>query len=368
MNIPSHYQSAFFDALDRCDDVDLQVVYFQGICRERAAEGWSREYAAKPFESMAKENSSPAEMVQAVPSWNDRIHIISGHFSSNLVDWFCEHGLPWCHWSEMPGIRLAEMLGYRMRLFRLLNPLMLLCKRNEGRRIGQYALGAFGQGTLARRAFTLMGIPRCMAQDLFYSPAALPESEPCREVVEFSNGRKVFLSVGALCKRKGIDVLLKAFSRLATDEWCLVLCGLDRANGVYQALAHRLGIAERVLFLGSYSAERIAEVYSAADVFVLASRFDGWGAVLNEAASLGLPIVGTDLCGASWHLIENGRNGYCVKAGSVASLAGALQAYAGTPVLVGEHGAASKSRFNEAFTPARNAERLRLALKEWTEI
>ena len=365
MNIPSHYQSAFFQALDKRDDVDLRVVYFNGASRDRAAEGWGADYTTKPYEMFAEAASNPSMLVERVDGWQERIHIISGCFSSELIDWFCKHGIPWCHWSEMPGIRLAKLLGYRMSLFRLLNPLMLVCKRAEGRRIKNHALGAFGQGRLARRAFRLMGVPERMITDLYYVPAALHTADFCPEMLSFSKGRKIILAVGALNCRKGVDVLLKAFSSLDTEDWCVALCGLDQSDGTYQALAQKLGIEDRVLFLGAYPSERISEVYSAADLFVLPSRFDGWGAVLNEAASIGLPIIGTDLCGGSWHMVEDGENGFRVRAASVPSLAKALRYYVSNPEKLGEHGMAAHQIFCDTFTLDHNAERLVSAIRSW---
>ena len=365
MNIPSHYQSAFFQALDKREEVDLRVVYFQRPSSHRAAEGWKDDHRYQPFESSAEGKSSPGEIVATVPDWRERTHIINGYFSSDLIGFFCANGTPWCHWSEMPGIRLAELLGYRMPLFRLLNPLMLAGKRGEGRRIKNHALGAFGQGRLARRAFRAMGVPEQKIADLYYAPNGLPKAEPCVQVVAFSKGRKVFLAVGALCRRKGIDLLLKAFARLDAEGWCLVLCGLDRAEGTYQALAQKLGLGDRVLFLGAYPVDRISEVYSAADVFVLPSRFDGWGAVLNEAASVGLPMVGTDLCGGSWHVVDEGRTGFRVRADSVGALAEAMQAYVDNPKLIRKHGDAARAHFQKSFTPESNAARMLSALRKW---
>jgi glycosyltransferase involved in cell wall biosynthesis len=123
-------------------------------------------------------------------------------------------------------------------------------------------------------------------------------------------------------------------------------------------LIQQLGIEDKVYLLGAYPSERISKVYTAADVFVLPSRFDGWGAVLNEAASLGLPLIGTDLCGASWHVIGEGLNGYRVPAASAGKLARAMRAYVGSPALTIKHGAASRDLFFQEFTPEKNAERL----------
>lgn len=367
MNIPSHYQSAFFQALDERPEVDLRVAYFNGASEARAKEGWKSDHEFKPYEVQVRDGSSPQSMLAEVPDWRERVHVICGYFSAELVDWFCAQGSLWCHWSEMPGIRLAELLGYRTSLFRLLDPLMLWGKRAEGRLIRRHALGAFGQGYRARRAFRLMGVPDSMIRDLFYVPVPPSGAEPSAQVADFARGRKVFLSVGALCRRKGIDVLLRAFAKLSSADWCLVLCGLDRADGAYQKLAEELKIGDRVLFLGAYPSDRITEVYAASDVFVLASRFDGWGAVENEAAALGLPIIGTDLCGASWHVVQPNRTGFRVRAGSVHSLSRAMARYVADPALAEKHGAAAREHFIE-FTPASNAQRVVDALEDWSRI
>lgn len=366
MNIPSHHQSAFFQALEVRNDVDLKVIYLHGASHDRAAEGWRDSHECQPFECIA-EGVVPVESIveQLLPDWTERIHLISSSFTSELIDLFCKKRISWCHWSEMPGVRLAELLGYRMSLFRMLNPLMLLCKRVEGRRIRKHALGAFGQGRLAGNAFRLMGIPDNKIADLYYVPAPLKPMAASEQIVKFAAGRKVFLSVGALCKRKGIDILLRAFARLKTKEWCVVLCGLDKLGGQYQALAEKLGIADHVLFLGAYPSARIAEVYIASDVFVLASRFDGWGAVLNEAASVGLPLIASDMCGAAWHVIENGKSGFRVKTGSVVDLEEKMRIYIEYQHLVKEHGGRSLDLFFQDFSPERNAERLAAAIKGW---
>lgn len=366
MNIPSHHQSGFFEALSNVDNLDLEVRYFHAISGQRSAEGWSKSYNYSEFEQCVDITDTPEGMLKTVPGANERIHIISANFKPELVSYFCENEFKWCHWSEMPGIRLAELLNYNMSFFRLLNPLMLLLKRKEGQRITRFAVGAFGQGVLAQRSFLWMGVPKQKLANLFYAPIPLAKRDAAASIKEFAKNRRVFLSVSALCKRKGIDILLKSFAQLRTKDWCLVLCGLDKADGEYQKLTQSLGIQDQVLFLGAYPVDRIVEVYVASDVFILPSRFDGWGAVLNEAASVSLPLISTDLCGAAWHVIQPSENGYIVKAGSVYSLNKAMKHYVNEPELVAIHGKLSKSILLEEFTPEKNASRLVESLKNWS--
>lgn len=365
MNIPSHYQSAFFEAVHQRDDVHLKVVYLNPVSSERSAEGWSDTHSFQPYELSLGRNVSLSGMAALLPDWRERIHLICGYFSADLVTLFCEQNIRWCHWSEMPGIRLAGLLGFRTPLFRLLNPLMLRCKQQEARRIREHALGAFGQGMLARKSFKRMGIPNRMIADLYYAPSGLEPRDPAERIKDFSNGRLTFLAVGALCRRKGIDIMLKALAGLKDDRACLVLCGLDKEYGLYQQMAEQLGLLGQVLFLGAWPVERIAEVYCASDVFVLPSRFDGWGVVLNEAASLGLPLIGSDLCGASWHIITHGKNGRRVRAGSVDSLCAAMRSYVERPERVAEEGRISQDQFAAHYTPECNATRLVTTLRNW---
>lgn len=365
MNIPSHYQSSFFCELQRQSNVDLVVRYFRSSSNIRQREGWA-VHEFQTYEKSVEGLPTPEAMAETVPDWRQRIHVINSNFSCDLIELFCRESVNWVHWSEMPGIRLAELLGYRTRLYRLLNPLMLLLKFREGYRLKRYAMGIFVQGVLAEKSFRIMGVPQEKIARLYYSPDPLNEMPPCRKVAEFARGRRVFLYVGALCHRKGIDILLQAFSHLNTTDWCLVLCGLDKESGRYELLTEHLDVQDSILFLGSYPAELIAEVYSASDVCVLPSRFDGWGTVLNEAASLGLPLIATDMCGAAWHVIKEGENGYKVRTDSVADLKKAMQVYVNNPTLINKHGEHSKTVFYEEFSPEKNVDRLVDTIENWS--
>lgn len=368
MNIPSHHQKPFFNALNSDSRINLEVRYFGGTDLSRTKEGWSDNDTLESYEQILPSSLSPKAQLETVPECYDRIHLISLGFNRDLVEYFCQEKISWCHWSEMSGIRLADLLSYKMWLYSLLQPLYIFFKRKDGRLISKNALGVFGQGILAKRSFVRSGIYENKISYLYYTPAPLNHTKPAEEITMFAKQRKVFLCVSALCERKGIDVLLKAYARLESKDWCLVFCGLDKEYGKYQELSKDLGIEDNTLFLGAYSADNISDVYSSADVFVLPSRFDGWGAVLNEAASIGLPLIATDLCGASWHLIKDGINGYRVKANSVNSLSSALRFYIDQPELVKSHGAESLKIFTNDFTPEKNVERLVCSLRSWSNI
>jgi glycosyltransferase involved in cell wall biosynthesis len=105
------------------------------------------------------------------------------------------------------------------------------------------------------------------------------------------------LSIGALVQRKGFDVLIAALATLTDLPWRLIIAG-DRTRSPAVAarveadiVQHKLG--DRVTTLGAVSDGRISALYGESDVFVLASRFEGYGMAYAEALAHGLPVIGT---------------------------------------------------------------------------
>jgi glycosyltransferase involved in cell wall biosynthesis len=130
---------------------------------------------------------------------------------------------------------------------------------------------------------------------------------------------KEILYVGQLITRKRVDLLLQAFSQLDLLKARLRIIGKGPEEESLRQLASQLDIADRVDFSpGMPNAETVAAM-AAADVLVLPSRFDGWGAVVNEALMVGTPVICSDRCGAS-DVIENGRNGHVFEAGNARAL------------------------------------------------
>ena len=105
------------------------------------------------------------------------------------------------------------------------------------------------------------------------------------------------LSVGALVHRKGYDVLIAALATLANLPWRLTIAG-DRTRNPAVAARLEADIArqrldDRVQVLGAVSEERLNALYDDVDLFVLASRFEGYGMAYAEALAHGLPVIGT---------------------------------------------------------------------------
>jgi len=129
--------------------------------------------------------------------------------------------------------------------------------------------------------------------------------------------------VGQLIDRKGVDILLRALEQVRRTGWRLQLVGHGEASGALMRLARKLGIDRNIDFLGARPNTEVRQMLAQADALILPSRFDGWGAVVNEALMSGVPVICSDYCGAA-DLIESSHHGEVVKAGSVESLAAAL--------------------------------------------
>jgi glycosyltransferase involved in cell wall biosynthesis len=162
------------------------------------------------------------------------------------------------------------------------------------------------------------------AERITVAPPGTDRAAPARGTPD---GTLRLLSVGAIVPRKGFDVLIAALASIAGLPWRLTIAGdLTRAPATAANLEadiarHRL--AGRVDLLGEVSPQRLGALYSSADVFVLASHFEGYGMAYAEAMAHCLPIIGTT-GGATVDTVPP-TAGVLVEPGNVKAMARALR-------------------------------------------
>jgi glycosyltransferase involved in cell wall biosynthesis len=173
----------------------------------------------------------------------------------------------------------------------------LSVKQADALRASERAALAAVQGVVVTSAATA----KLLASD-YGVPAeriavAMPGSDPALMSQESQDGVVRLLSVGAIVPRKGFDVLITALATLADLSWRLTIAG-DRTRDRSAAarldadiVRHALG--DRIAAPGAVSPQRLAALYAEADVFVLASHFEGYGMAYAEAVAHGLPVIGT---------------------------------------------------------------------------
>ncbi|GAB6860728.1 glycosyltransferase family 4 protein [Haloplanus litoreus] len=132
--------------------------------------------------------------------------------------------------------------------------------------------------------------------------------------------RESILVLSRLDPRKGIDGAVRAFARLDRPEAELLIAGTGRLESSLKDLATALGVREDVRFLGFVDGETLPALYSAVDLFVLPSEYEGFGIVFMEAMACGTPVIGTDVGGVPTAVVD-GETGYLVSPGAEDELA-----------------------------------------------
>lgn len=351
--MPTHHQSDLVSALRACG-ADLEVRYYQRVDAQRLRLGWDSYEKLGNGEQYVPES---IDSLETVLDWRERIHVVPGYrtrFCRSLAMTLSHHSSQWVHLSEPSHAGWRWYAGYPL-------------KRWYAQMVNRHALGAFAYGSVASRDFLKWGIRQERIAQTFYTVNACDRNAaPDEKCVEFKADRRAFLFLGGLSPRKGTDILLRAFARAsARDKNCvLLLVGNDNSNGEYSRLAKELRIDDRVLFRGAVPVGQLSNILAAGDIMMLPSRFDGWGVPLNEGASVGLPLIGSNQVGSAHHIIDPGMNGFMVQAGSVDSLSAAMSTYLTDPLLIQKHGARSLSIF-ENFKPEVCAERFLSTLNTW---
>ena len=152
-----------------------------------------------------------------------------------------------------------------------------------------------------------------------------PAFAPCR------GQPPCLLTVATLTRRKAHDVLISALSRVEALPWRARFVGGDQFDPAWSAQLRTqvadLGLGERIQFAGSV--DDLNTEYAAADVFVLPSRFEGYGMVFAEALSYGLPVIAAH-AGAVPDVVPDSA-GILVAPDDADKLAAALHAILSTP-------------------------------------
>lgn len=161
-----------------------------------------------------------------------------------------------------------------------------------------------------------------------YNPAAIgvsPHQEPktVRQKVWGMSFDHHILSVGSLDAQKDQATLIRAFALLPSSlNAKLTILGEGGLRTELEALAQQLGLHGRVAMPGF-----VIDVYSwyrTADLFVLSSRWEGFGNVIVEALECGVPVVSTDCPSGPAEILENGRIGRLVPIQDPAALAASI--------------------------------------------
>jgi len=175
-------------------------------------------------------------------------------------------------------------------------------------------------------------------------------NEGLREKVNFNIYKKyghqdknIILSVGRICYGKGINVTIQALSQIVKKHpnTILAITGTDFGDKAdFLKLAKKLGVSDKILWLGEIKEPILSSAYQYASIFCLPTNYEAFGIVFAEAMANGLPIVATDFSAVPY-VVPKDEAGFLTKRGDAKAVAVALERLIENPDLahsMGEYG------------------------------
>ncbi|KKD39242.1 glycosyltransferase family 4 protein [Limnoraphis robusta] len=172
--------------------------------------------------------------------------------------------------------------------------------------------------------------------------------------------KPIFLFVGSVIPRKGLNFLLDACTHLKKQghtNYTVLIVGDGSQQEELQQFCQENDLTDCVQWVGRVNYGELGEYFQKADVFVLPTLEDTWGMVVLEAMILGKPILCSKWAGAS-ELITDGQNGYCFDPYHPEQLANLMRCFIENPELVVSMGAQSEALMNQ-YAPDRAAQFLK---------
>jgi glycosyltransferase involved in cell wall biosynthesis len=238
-----------------------------------------------------------------------------------LVDGLAAGAMPQVLEAHAARLRLLALVHHPLAAESGLAPRMAQQLADSERR----ALQAMRQVLVTSRA------TQQALRDYGVDPGRVSVVEPGTDAVPPARGRRgetlQLLCVATLIPRKGHDLLLDALASLAAARWRLTCVGSitrsPQTVAQLRAQVQRLGLEAQVTLAGEVDAATLTRLYSDADLFVLATRFEGYGMAVAEALAHGLPVISTRV-GAIPELL-GAKAGLLVAPGDADGLRAALQ-------------------------------------------
>lgn len=292
---PSPYQVELFDEVAGREGIDFTVVYLHERDPQRE---WGGRTIAHRHMFFTRRGGQAMSLLPMLDSADLVVVNYYKHpFASMAMRRRVSLGKAVTFWGERPLPKAVPWLARLVRRWRL----RALCQSHApiwG--IGNMAVEAYRQEFGSGRCY--VNLPYFSDLQRFAEATGMTAGDGC-----------VFLYSGSLSHRKGVDLLARAFARLAGEApgARLRIVGSGPLEGqMKQQLAACL---DRVEFTGFRDWNDLPAEYARAHVLCVPSRHDGWGLVVPEGLAAGLPVISTTQTGAAVEFIADGVNGWLIQ-------------------------------------------------------
>lgn len=316
-NLPAPYRVSFFNELGKY--CDLTVCYE----RKRAADrdekwvntglrNYTELYAAG--HALGADQSIGLGIAKVISRQSFDALILAGYSSPSmmLAIGYCRiKKIP--YWMEYDGGFDKEdpcaLRRYKQFLLRAAQGHFTTCEDH------QHYLERLG---IAREQIYRYPFTSVREKDCLTKPPDSAQKTVIKRRLGLSRQKAMVLSVGQFIPRKGMDVLLDAAGRMGSSVEICIVGGAPTPE--YRQLIRKNGL-NNVRFVPFMSKKELTQWYQAADLFVLPTREDIWGLVINEAMANGLPVITTQRCIAGLEMVREGENGFLVPSDAPQQLA-----------------------------------------------
>ncbi len=294
-NMLTTHQSATLRSLAEMGHKVTWVVY-QEIRPDKADMGWEVPDTGKCHLVVSPTDAQVATVV--AESAPDSVHIFG-----------C------ARWSRLGQVAHRECLQSNRRMGimsespdvdGLIGVLRYVKYRVENARFGSDYDFVLAMGKVGADWFMRVGYPASRVHQYMYTTESV--SEATQSDIEYT-GLFNMIYVGQLIERKRVDLILRAISELGSANVRLTVVGDGHLRGQLTAMSDSLGLSGRIEWTGNLSNTQATATIVQSDLLILPSRFDGWGAVVNEALMRGVPAICSSRCGSSVLLSAEWRGG-----------------------------------------------------------
>lgn len=304
-NIPSPYRVDFFNELGKYCEL---TVLFESTHSTERDDLW-KQYHFENFQGIIMSGKRTAVDMAFCPEIIGHLHakkydeivitIMASLTSILAVNWLRFHRIPYIYEGDGGFVHTENRLKY-------------LLKRN----VISHAKYCFSTSSafdeycknygaspekIYRYPFTSV-----WKKNLVEKPLSVADKQTLRTQLGIWE-EHMLISVGQMIHRKGFDILLRA-AEVLDRSWGIYLVG-GRPSEELRDLVEQRSL-EHVHFVDFMPKENLWKYYQAADLFVLPTREDPWGLVVNEAMANALPVITTTRCIAGLEMVEDGINGF----------------------------------------------------------